>query len=214
MSYRHPTTRRGPRLRPFGVVAEQLLLAVLLLAVSPALASTSGRVPNRKKAHRRSSQKKKPASLRKKSKASVDLNRTPTTPDEKLALLLENQFTTPELAVATGASVRGVEDRRRRLRERPPSQGSSRTSKLDLRIDALFGIVSLLRRNQIEASNIRAWLVGRSEYLEEQSPAVLLAAGYVELVRAAALAYAGVEPPTEFLEKWEPIPRPLESVEA
>lgn len=214
MSYDRPTTRRGPRLRPFGVVAEQLLLAVLFIAVLPALASTSGRVPNRKKGRRRNSQEKKPANLRRGSNASLDLNRTPTTPDEKLALLLENQFTTPELVLATGASVRGVEDRRRRLRERPPSRGSSRTSKLDLRIDALFGIVSLLLRNQIAASNIRAWLVGRSEYLEEQSPAVLLAAGYVELVRAAALAYAGVEPATEFLEKWEPIPRPLESVEA
>jgi hypothetical protein len=209
------TTHKGSRARTLlVVVAAQVVSAAVLVAATPVLAATSGRTPNRRKGRRSTAQNKKPAKPLNKIKTGLNLTHAPTTPDEKLAFLLENQFTTAELVLATGASIRGIEDRRRRLRERPPSQGSSRTSKVDVRIDALFGVVSLLGRNQIALSNVRAWLVGGSEYLEEQSPAVLLAAGHVELVRAAAMAYAGVEPPPEFLEKWGPIPRPLESVEA
>lgn len=131
--------------------------------------------------------------------------------DQKLQWLIDIGVTSAEMAVATGArSVRAVEERRRALRE---GRTRERYAKLDPGIDALFSIVSMLERRHMEPRNVRAWLIGLSPYLEEQRPAVLLSAGEFELVRAAALAFAGNETPEEFLKDRDQLPRPAEPAE-
>lgn len=127
--------------------------------------------------------------------------------DEKLQRLIDLDVTSAEIALAAGSSLRAVEERRRSLRAGKTKQ---RAAKLDDGIDALFSIFTLLERHQIEPTNIRAWLIGRSEFLEEQRPAVLLSANEFELVRDAAIAYASNEAPAEFLASRGPLPRPAE----
>ncbi len=132
-----------------------------------------------------------------------------TTTDQKFTHLLSNDFTSAEIALATGSSIRTIEDRRRKLRH-DDSKGSTRSAKLNEGIDRLFSIVRELERHEIQATNIRAWLIGRSMYLEEQRPAILLSANEFELVREAARAYATGETPEEFLTDRYPLPRPAE----
>jgi hypothetical protein len=134
-----------------------------------------------------------------------------TTTSEKLTRLITAGVTSAEIAVATGSSLRAVEDRRRKLRNNETE--GTRVAKLDTGIDALFSIFSLLERHKIEPTNIRAWLIGRSAYLEEQRPAILLSADEFELVRDAAIAYATGETPAEFLADRGPLPRPTEPAE-
>ncbi len=133
-----------------------------------------------------------------------------TTTNQKLERLIAAGVTSAEIALATGGSLRAVEDRRRSLRDGKPK---TRIAKLDSGIDALFSIFSLLESHKIEPSNIRAWLIGRSAFLEEQRPAILLAANEFELVRKAAIAYASNETPAEFLAGRGPLPRPAEPAE-
>lgn len=135
-----------------------------------------------------------------------------TTTNEKLAWIIAADVTSAEIAIATGSSLRAVEDRRRRLKA-DETKRSRRVAKLDSGIDALFSIFSLLERHAIEPTNIRAWLIGRSAYLEEQRPAILLSANEFELVRDAAIAYASGETPAEFLADRGPLPRPAEPAE-
>lgn len=132
---------------------------------------------------------------------------TPSTSAEKLECLVSLGMTSAEIAVGAGCSVRAIEDRRRRLKTEA-SSGEGRYAKADDGIDAVYSLVSMLtERFNVEPAKIRAWLIGRSAYLEEQRPAVLLGAGEFELVRAAALAYATGETPKEFLEGRDPIVR-------
>ena len=133
-----------------------------------------------------------------------------TTTNQKLEWLISAGVTSAEIALATGGSLRAVEDRRRSLRN---GKSKTRVAKLDSGIDGLFSIFSLLESHQIEPSNIRAWLIGRSAFLEEQRPAILLAANEFELVREAAIAYASNETPAEFLAGRGPLPRPAEPAE-
>lgn len=132
-----------------------------------------------------------------------------TTADQKLRHLLAIDFTSAEIALATGSSIRTIEDRRRKLRN-DDAKESDRSTKLNEGIDLLFSIVRELERLEIQATNIRAWLIGRSMYLEEQRPAILLSAKEFELVREAARAYATGETPQEFLTDRDPLPRPTE----
>lgn len=133
-----------------------------------------------------------------------------TTAEEQLERLSRAGFTAAEVAMSTGASVRGIELRREKAARDAPSAGK-RTSSLDGQIDALFSIFYLLNEYGVPGTNIRAWLMGRSRYLEEQRPARLLSTGdeeLYELVRQAANAYAKGETPQEFLANREPLPRP------
>lgn len=126
---------------------------------------------------------------------------------EKLRDLLFIGMTSFEIAVATGCSVRAVEVRRRKLKEESITTNVVRNTKFDVGLDNLYSLVSMMRRSFVEVENIRAWLVGRSAYLEEQRPASLLRAGEFDLVREAAKAYAASETPQEFLAGREDIPR-------
>jgi len=141
-----------------------------------------------------------------------DISWRAVTPSEKLAYLFDCELTSAEIAFATGSSVRTIEDRRARLQMEVSGnrQSPNRTQKLDLAIDNLFSIVALLEHRKITPGNIRAWLAGRTMYLEEQRPAALLSTGehdWYELVREAALAYATAETPREFLKRKGPLPR-------
>jgi hypothetical protein len=132
--------------------------------------------------------------------------------NEKLQLLIDAGMTSVEIALACGSSVRGIEERRRSLRN---GATKMRVAKLDHGLDALFSIFSMLEEHKIEPSNIRAWLVGRSPFLEQQRPAALLGAGepeLYELVRDAATAYASNETPAEFLAERGRLPRIAEPV--
>lgn len=125
-----------------------------------------------------------------------------TTTDEKLRALTDLKMTTAEIALAAGASARAIEERRRRK-----GHGEARHSKVDDGIDAVYSIAVLLQGRQVPAHNVRAWLIGRSAYLDEQRPAALLSTGQFELVRRAAIAYATSETPEEFREQTGPIVR-------
>lgn len=117
-------------------------------------------------------------------------------------------MTSAEIALATGASLRAIEDRRRRK-----DRTEVRHSKVDDGIDAVYNVAMLLTTRHVPAPNVRAWFIGRSAYLDEQRPAALLSARQFELVRSAALAYASSEPPEEFRSQVGPIvrvPDPLE----
>ncbi|HEY7830269.1 MAG TPA: hypothetical protein VIC06_06860 [Solirubrobacteraceae bacterium] len=127
---------------------------------------------------------------------------------EKFEDLLGLGMTSAEIALASDSSLRAVEDRRRKLKD--PAYMQTRSTKLDLGIDALYSLALMLETRKIEPANIRAWLLGRSAYLEEQRPAILLSAGEFDLVREAAIAYATSETPGEFLDKRGPIPRVAE----
>jgi hypothetical protein len=132
----------------------------------------------------------------------------------KLRALLLMGMTSFEIAVAIGCSVRTVEDRRSKLKVDSVTDGI-RSSKFDLGLDNLYSLVGMLAsRYRVEDENIRAWLLGRTPYLEEQRPASMLSAGRFDLVREAAIAYAKVESPEEFLANREPIPRVEDSVDA
>jgi predicted transcriptional regulator len=126
----------------------------------------------------------------------------PVTPAEKLEALLERGLTSTEIAVSIGTSVSAVDQRRRKLKDEMLSR-KARSTKADERIDDLYSIVSTLEGSDIESDNIRAWLIGRSAYLDEERPATLLADGKYQLVREAAIAYATGETPAEFLEQRE-----------
>jgi DNA-binding CsgD family transcriptional regulator len=126
----------------------------------------------------------------------------PVTPAEKLEALLGLGLTSSEIAVSIGASVSAVDQRRRKLNKDERLSGKTRSTKADGRIDDLYSIVSTLEgRYFIEPENIRAWLIGRSAYLDEERPATLLADGNYPLVKKAAIAYATGETPAEFLEQ-------------
>lgn len=129
---------------------------------------------------------------------------------DKLDQLVKAGFTTSEIALATGSHRRTVEDRRRRLKNPVLGSSSTRGSDWDIYLDNLFTIYAYLDQQKITADNIRAWLMGRSLYLEEQRPIVLLGAGEFESVREAAIAYSVGERPEDFLEDRPPLPRPLE----
>lgn len=125
----------------------------------------------------------------------------PVTPAEKLEALLGLGLTSSEIAVSIGTSVSAVNQRRRKFKDERLS-GKGRSTKADERIDDLYSIVSTLEaRYFIEPENIRAWLIGRSAYLDEERPAALLADGKYTLVRKAAIAYATGETPAEFLDQ-------------
>jgi hypothetical protein len=127
----------------------------------------------------------------------------PVTPAEKLEVLLERGLTSSEIAVSIGTSVSAVDQRRRKLKDEMLS-GKARSTKADERIDDLYSIVSMLEgRYLVEPENIRAWLIGRSAYLDEERPATLLADGKYALVKKAAIAYATGETPAEFLDQRE-----------
>ncbi len=111
-------------------------------------------------------------------------------------------MTTAEIALAAGASARAIEERRRRK-----AHLETRHSKVDDGIDAVYSIAMLLEGRHVPAHNVRAWLIGRSAYLDEQRPAALLSNGQFELVRQAAIAYATGETPEEFRNQIGPITR-------
>lgn len=126
----------------------------------------------------------------------------PVTPAEKLEALLGLGLTSSEIAVSIGTSVSAVDQRRRKLNKDERLSGKARSTKADERIDDLYSIVSTLEgRYSIEPENIRAWLIGRSAYLDEERPATLLAGGDYPLVKKAAIAYATGETPAEFLDQ-------------
>lgn len=131
------------------------------------------------------------------------------TADEKLLdLIALFELTSAEIAFTIAASLRAVEERRKKLGLRNHPSGTSRTSKLDNGIDRLYSLASMLHdRYEIEPQTVRAWIMGRSAYLEEQRPASLLRAGEFDLVREAAIAFAKAEPPCDFLDARSPIPR-------
>jgi len=138
--------------------------------------------------------------------------RHPLNTNEKLQRLIDVGMTSAEIALASGSSLRGVEDRRRSLRN---GAAKVRVAKIDVGIDAIFSIFSMLEEHKIEPANIRAWLVGRSPFLEQQRPATLLGAAepeLYELVREAAIAYASNETPVEFLAERGRLPRIPEPV--
>jgi DNA-binding CsgD family transcriptional regulator len=127
----------------------------------------------------------------------------PVTPAEKLEALLVLGLTSSEIAVSIGTSVSAVDQRRRKFKDEMLS-GKARSTKADKRIDDLYSIVSTLEgRYSIESENIRAWLIGRSAYLDEERPATLLADGRYAVVKEAAIAYATGETPAEFLDQRE-----------
>lgn len=124
------------------------------------------------------------------------------TTDEKLEELIRMRMTSAEIAIATGCSVRAIEERRKRLSGTGRSQSAGQLSKVDTGIDQLYSLASLLEEQHlIPAENVRAWFIGRSAYLQEQRPASMLAAGQFELAREAAIAYATGETPNEFIER-------------
>jgi hypothetical protein len=135
--------------------------------------------------------------------------KSPTTIDEKLQSLILKNMTSAEIAVGTGCSVRAIEERRRKLNKtnklnkaNEPRPKSGRYAKVDEGIDAFYSLTSMLEnRYTISPTNVRAWFIGRSDYLEEQRPAQLLGAGEFELVREAAIAYATNETPNEFRDR-------------
>ncbi len=133
--------------------------------------------------------------------------RTPVTADDKLSVLVEEfRFTSAELALLTGSSLRAIESRRSRL-DAPDAVRRRRRSAVDEGIDAAYSLATMLRdRYLIDPDLVRAWLLGRSAYLEEQRPAELLAAGHFELVRDAATAFARCEDPGSFADLHGPIP--------
>lgn len=132
----------------------------------------------------------------------------------KLRALLLMDMTSFEIAVATGCSVRTVEDRRSKLKVDSVAYGT-RSSKFDFGLDNLYSLVAMLAsRYHVEDGNIRAWLLGRTPYLEEQRPASVLSAGWFDLVREAAIAFASAQSPEEFLANRGPIPRVEDSVDA
>jgi hypothetical protein len=129
----------------------------------------------------------------------------PVSPAEKLEALLELGLTSSEIAISIGTSVSAVVQRRRKLKDEMLS-GKARSTKADARIDDLYSIVSMLEgRYCIESDNVRAWLIGRSAYLDEERPATLLAEGKHSLVKEAAVAYATGETPAEFIEQRETV---------
>jgi hypothetical protein len=177
------------------------LLLTALCAIAASVVSAASTGPAMKR------QQKRPP--RKKSKA-----RLATTSDEKLQGLLDLEMTSAEIAVGTGASVRAIEERRRRLHQtnRP---GAARQAKLDDGIDALYSLAFMLQdRYTIPPHNVRAWFIGRSPYLDEQRPAQLLGAGEFALVREAAIAYAKNEAPEEFRDRVGVIVRVPDPLEA
>lgn len=195
-----PKTMRRGRIHTFGLLLLAIQAAIAVVAATSAAFDQNGDVPlfgeypvDRLREDPEGGGRKK--------------NRPATHTNEKLQRVIDAGMTSAEIALATGGSVRGVEDRRRTLRN---GTAKVRVAKLDHGIDALFSIFSMLEEHNIEAANIRAWLVGRSPFLEEQRPASLLGAGdpeLVELVREAALAYASNETPAEFLAERGRLPR-------
>lgn len=137
----------------------------------------------------------------------------PTLLFEKLDLLIRQfKLTSAEIVIATGASLRTVEERRKKLKGRRKDRDTP-NAKFDQSVDCIYSIASMLdKRYSIEPANVRAWLIGRSAYLEEQRPADLLREGEFDLVREAAIAYATGETPTEFLEGRDPLPRATSAV--
>ncbi len=139
-----------------------------------------------------------------------------TTFAEKFKKLIELfAITSAELALMTGCSVRAVEERRRKLKDATKRRETPH-AKLDQGIDRIYSVATMLQRKyMIEPVNVRAWLIGRSAYLEEQRPADLLREEeFFDLVREAAIAYATGETPAEFLEERSPLPRVASPVEA
>lgn len=139
--------------------------------------------------------------------------RIPTLLFEKLDLLIRHfKLTSAEIAIATGSSLRTVEERRKKLKGRRKDRDTP-NAKFDQSIDCIYSIASMLdKRYSIEPANARAWLIGRSAYLEEQRPADLLREGEFDLVREAAIAYATGETPAEFLEGRDSLPRATSAV--
>jgi hypothetical protein len=125
-----------------------------------------------------------------------------------LDLIALFELTSAEIAFAIAASLRAVEERRKRLSQRNRLDSTPRASKLDDGIDRLYSLASMLHdRYEIEPQTVRAWIMGRSAYLEEQRPASLLRAGEFDFVREAAIAFAKAEPPSDFLDSRGPVPR-------
>jgi hypothetical protein len=185
-------------------------------AMAVAVAASSSRLYTGPAGHPVRQQARQKKSGGRNQEKSGDKNQEPnwviTTANDKLARLVATGFTSAEIAIATGSSLRAIEDRRRRIKEGAAKE-SPRSNRLNTRIDALFSIVSLLEQHRIEIENIRAWLLGRSMYLQDQRPAVLLSASEFELVREAAIAYATGDTPAEFLNGRDPLPRPAEPAE-
>jgi hypothetical protein len=131
----------------------------------------------------------------------------PVTVDEKLSALTERfKLTSDEIAVAAACTPRAIELRRTRA-----SRGGAdrrRASRLDHGIDALYSVLSLLvDRCEVDVALARAFVLGLSAYLEEQTPLAMLGADEFELVREAALAFSAAQPPVDFIEDHGPIPR-------
>src|ERR1700684_47239 len=119
-----------------------------------------------------------------------------TTTDEKLKALTDLHMTSAEIALAVGCGARAIEERRRRISQ--SADRSVRHSKIAHGIDAVYSLAALLESRWVPPHNARAWFIGRSAYLDEQRPAVLLSSGHFELVREATIAYASSETPEEF----------------
>lgn len=133
--------------------------------------------------------------------------RVPVTVDEKLAELTGRfKLTSDEIAVAASCTPRAIE--LRRTRARLGRADRRRASRLDHGIDALYSVLSLLAdRCEVDVALARAFVLGLSAYLEEQTPLALLGADEFELVREAALAFSAAQPPADFIEDHGPIPR-------
>ncbi|MCW2982616.1 MAG: hypothetical protein JWR63_186 [Conexibacter sp.] len=130
-----------------------------------------------------------------------------TAGDKLLALAGTFNFTHREMSHTCGCSVRAIEDRLRRARSAKVAR-ESRPNALDDRIDDLYAIAALLHeRYHVDPELVRAFVSGKSPYLEEQRPSDLIAAGYFEVVRHAALAFARGIRPDEHLIGSGPTPR-------
>ncbi len=133
--------------------------------------------------------------------------------DDAPQLLQEllNDFETPLVEVALMADTSVSELRAYQERHTP---GQTRITEQDTPLSALsaaitrhHSLAALLRhRYKIPVDNIRAFLVGRSAYLNEQRPAILWRNELYDLVEEAAIAYATGRTPEEFLDKHEIIP--------
>lgn len=137
--------------------------------------------------------------------------RRPTTICEKLSVLVDDfELTASELSRAIGCSTRAIEDRKRRNHSgKPPARGR-RTSRVDEGVDALYAVAAMMHdKYAVDYRLVRAFVTGRSPYLEEQSPADLLAEGYFEMVRDAAIAFSRGRTPAEFIATSGPFPRVL-----